>query len=178
MFILMCGLPSCGKSVTIDIIIQKTMGPPVRVIRPEDWLPDNINSLGAEAEKNYRIESWKFAISMAEKAVEECNSSELIVLDCANSKFRPLESLLRRAKRNGHKLAVLYVNSRPAQCEARAGDKWVGAQVVQTYVESIRNSLPKFKSKCDRIIIVENTDTLAALEQNALVAWSKLCPTM
>ena len=177
MLILMCGLPFCGKSVVLDIITEKTELS-ICIIRPEDWLPDDIDNLSAEEEKKYRIECWRTAISAVEDEVEQRDPSEMIVLDCANSKYGPLESLLRRAKRNGHKLVVLYVNARPTQCEARAGDHWVGAKVVGNYVENIKDSLPKFKSKCDRIIIIENTDTLDVLKQNAPTAWSRLCQTM
>ena len=174
MLVLMCGLPSCGKSAVVDIISEKS-GSTVWVVRPSDWLPDNIDQLDPEEEKNYRIECWRTAISNTEEAVEKCDPSDAVILDCGNSKFRPLNGLLRTAKRNGHKLFVLYVNSSAVQCEARAGKQFVPAKVVKSYIESIRDSLPKFKSKCDRIIVVENTDTLDVLEQNALTAWSKLC---
>ena len=174
MLVLMCGLPSCGKSAAIDIIMEASKSS-ICVIRPEDWLPSNIDELDEQEEKNYRIECWRTALSAVEEEVEQRDPSEAIVLDCANSKFKPLASLLRRAKRNGYKLAVLYVNARPAQCEARAGDHWVGAKVAGNYVANIKDSLPKFKSKCDRIVIIENTDTLDVLKQNAPTAWSRLC---
>lgn len=175
MFVLMCGMPSCGKSAAVDIIVESGETS-FWIIRPEEWLPDNIAELSSQEEKEQRIGCWQKAMDAAEKAVEERDPSEVIVLDCANSKYRTLESLLRRAKRNGHRLVVIYVNAGVAQCEARAGSNWIGPEVAKAYIGNIRDSLPKFKSKCDRIVIIANNDSLAALEANALTAWSKLCP--
>ena len=176
MFILMCGMPSCGKSAAIDIIAESDDATPLWVIRPEEWLPDNITELSPQEDKEQRIGCWQKAMDAAEKAVEEHDPSEVIVLDCTNSKYRPLESLLRRAKRNKHKLVIMYVNSGVAQCEARAGDSWIGPEIAKIYIRNIRDSLPKFKSKCDRIVIIANNDSLDILEENVLAAWSKLCP--
>lgn len=172
MLILMCGLPFCGKSTAVDMVSGR-----IWVIRPEDWLPENLGEMDGEEVKNFRIECWRTALTKAEEAVEERDSADVIILDCGNSKFRPLRGLLRIAKRNGHKRAIWYVNSRPAQCEERAGEDWVGPSVVKSYVENIRDSLPKFKSKCDQIVITENAGTLEDLKQNVHTAWSRLCPT-
>ena len=175
MLVLMCGLPSSGKSTIVDLIVKGSRSS-IWVIRPEDWLPEGLAEMGPEEEKNYRIECWRTALAEAEGAVEKHDSADIIILDCGNSKFKPLHGLLQIAKRNGHKRVVLYVNSRPAQCKERAGDSWVGQEVAKSYIENIRDSLPKFKSKCDQILIVENMGILEDLEQNALTVWSRLCP--
>jgi len=174
MLVLMCGLPHCGKSTAIDIIAEKSKSS-LWIVRPEEWLPDNLDELDQNEQRHYQIECWRTAVSDAESRVDGRPDSTITVLDCANSKIRPLNGLLKLAKRNGHRTAMLYVNSRPSQCEARAGDKWVGLEIIKSYIQNIRDSLPKFKNKCDRVIIIDNTDTIDVLEQKALDAWSRLC---
>ena len=142
MLVLMCGLPSCGKSKSVDII-SDNYSDPLLVIRPEDWLPENISDLTEGEEKNYRIECWRTAMAETEKMIEEKKNSVIIILDCGNSKFRTLGGIIRMAKRNNHKIVVLYVNSRLSECEKRAGEQWVGTDIAKAYVENIRDSLPK-----------------------------------
>lgn len=179
MFVLMCGLPSSGKSTVVDIIADTESS--VWVIRPEDWLPDNIDELNEEDEKNQRIGCWREAMNFAEKHVNHksglCKPDDIIILDCSNSKFKPLQGLICLAKRSGHKCVVLYVNSRVAQCASRAGDKWIGTEIAESYMRNIKDSLPKFKSKCDQVIVADNIGDLGDLKHSAIAAWSRLCQT-
>lgn len=174
MLILMCGLPFSGKSAVVDILVKHSSP---WVIRPEDWLPDDFASKSPDDQKNFRLECWRTALTQVEGAVEEREPTEVVILDCGNSKFAPLRALLRMAKRHGHKRAVLYVNSRVVQCQERAGDQWIGEDVAKSYVRNMRDSLPKFRERCDQLVVIDNTGALDNLEQNTLVAWSKLCPT-
>jgi len=177
MLILMCGLPFSGKSTVVDLLFKD---PPVAkdvvLIRPSDYFPESFAD--SEEEKHFRIEAWKAAMNGAEEAVEAEKPETFIVLDCGNSKFRTTRGLIRLAKRNKHRVVLLYVHALVKQCEERAGKDWVGEDVAKGYIESIKDSLPKFKSKCDRVIAVDNKSSLDDLKQSTATAWSKLCQTI
>ena len=157
MFVIMCGLPSAGKSTVVDLF--KTQGDVL--LRPEDWAPQNLHTLGEEAEKEYRIQCWKMAIEKAADAVSEFGFDRRIILDCVNAKFFSLASIIGKAKTNKHRVVLVFVTARVARCEERSG---LSHDVFDAYVDNLKDSIPRYKQACDDIIVVSNDGTKSELE--------------
>ena len=149
MLILMSGLPSSGKSVVVDMFKSGND----LLLRPEDWMPNNIDILGADAEKEYRIACWKMAIEKSLEAVIETKPSSRIILDCTNSKFFSIASLIGQAKAYKHRVVLVFVSAKVQCCEQRSG---LARSIYDEYVENFKHSLPRYKSACDDIIVIRN----------------------
>ena len=149
MLVILCGLPSAGKSTVVDLF--KTQGDVL--LRPEDWAPQNLHTLGEEAEKEYRIQCWKMAIEKAADAVSEFGLDRRIILDCVNAKFFLLASIIGKAKTNKHRVVLVFVTARVARCEERSG---LSHDVFDAYVDNLKDSIPRYKQACDDIIVINN----------------------
>ena len=66
MLIIMCGPPGSGKSTVADLFLEEI---DADLIRPSDWMPDNIETLGGELEREYRIQCWRTAIEKTKELV-------------------------------------------------------------------------------------------------------------
>lgn len=151
----MVGLPFAGKSVVVDILSEHL---DVQVVRPSDWCSDS----GSEEEiRQERIAAWQIALEKIEQLIP--NLSATIILDCGNSKFSTISDLIYQAKRRGHVVALVYVNARGSKCQQHAGAKWVPADVYEMYVNRLKESLPKYKKACNRMVVVNNHGTLVEL---------------
>ena len=158
-FVIMCGLPSSGKSVVADFLLRDQ--PRASLIRPSDWMPSNIDVLSSEQEKDFRLECWKLALEKTEEALAELAPDECLILDCGNSKFHTLSHIITEAKRRGHSVLFLFVDCKLATCIIRAPK--IPKSVFEGYVGNLKDSLPKYKKACDRFHVVRNNGTLEQL---------------
>ena len=156
--IIMCGLPSAGKSTVVDLF--KTQGDVL--LRPEDWAPQNLHTLGEEAEKEYRIQCWKMAIEKAADAVSEFGFDRRIILDCVNAKFFSLASIIGKAKTNKHRVVLVFVTARVAICEERSG---LSHDIFDGYVDNLKDSIPRYKQACDDVIVIKNDGSKNDLDE-------------
>jgi len=158
-FVIMCGLPSSGKSVVADFLLRDQQQ--ANLIRPSDWMPENIDVLTPDAERDFRLECWKLAIEKTEEALTEITPDDCLILDCGNSKFRTLSHVIAEAQRRGHIVLLVFVDCKLATCMARAPK--ISKSVFEKYVADLKDSLPKYKKACDRFHVVRNNGTLDQL---------------
>ena len=158
MFILTSGLPASGKSKAIDIL---SIGRNWNVIRPSDWVPDNLSTLGAEDGRAYRIACWSLAIEKTKEAIARTSPREVIVLDSGNSKFNTVAMLIADAKTALHKVVLLFVHASVGLCLERNGD--LTESLLRDYVGRLKQSLPHYKRVCDLFLPVRNNGSLEEL---------------
>lgn len=159
MLILTCGIPSSGKSRAIDIL---STGRNWNIIRPSDWVPDNLSTLGEDMERSYRIECWSIAIDKTREAIAHTCPKDVIVLDSGNSKYNTVAVLVGEAKVALHKVAVLFVYANSSLCISR--NATLTESLVRNYVDRLKASLPLYKRFCDLFLPVQNNGTIEELE--------------
>jgi tRNA uridine 5-carbamoylmethylation protein Kti12 len=171
MLIITSGLPSAGKSRTIDFL-SKSDGT-WHIIRPSDWVPDNLSSLSDENQRQYNIGCWSMAIDKTREAISEVPPNEFIVLDSCNSKHTTLLTIITDAKAAMHEVALLFVQSNIELCLAR--DSKLTEPLLRDYANRFKTSLPHYKKSCDLFLVVRNNGTLEQLKTELHDVWKKLC---
>jgi predicted kinase len=172
MLILTCGLPGAGKSRAIDIL-SKHAKASWNIIRPSDWVPENLFMMSEEMQSAYNIECWSLALEKCKEAIEQLDHKKFIVLDGCNSKFNTVSFLIEEARSKLHKVALLFVQSDSKLCLARNAK--LTEALLADYVERFKVSLPKYKKVCDLFLVARNCATLEQLETELHDAWTKLC---
>jgi hypothetical protein len=165
-------LPRAGKSKVIDVLSKKA-GPKWHIIRPSDWIPDNLSALSQEVQQSYNIECWSLAVEKAREAIDEISPKEIIVLDTCNSKYSTLLTLITSAKAALHSVILLFVQSNINLCLAR--DAKLTEQLLYDYVNRFKTSLPQYKRSCDLFLSVRNNGTFEQLTTELHDTWKKLC---
>lgn len=172
MIVLICGLPKSGKSVFVD----KLFGIECHLIRPSDYIPNNYENMPNDIQQNLNIEAWKVGIETAEDILkdirEQDDYSQVLVYDMCNKNSNPLEYTLKSEKRRGHKIVVIYINCPTKVCKDRCG---FSDEIMNTYVEGFKKSLPKYKSISNEFIVVDNKGSLEDLDEHANNIRDKLC---
>lgn len=175
MLLLTAGLPGCGKSKAIDIL-SKHAFPKWHIIRPSDWIPENLSMLDAETQRAYNIECWSIAIDKSKEAVAKVPPREIIVLDACNSKYNTTLTLIADAKVALHKVVLLFVQANADLCLAR--DAKLTESLLHDYVDRFKTSLPKYKKSCDLFLVVRNNGILEQLETELYDLWKQLCQSI
>jgi tRNA uridine 5-carbamoylmethylation protein Kti12 len=175
MLIITCGLPSSGKSKAIDIL-AKHKSYKWHIIRPSDWVPDNLSTLDEQTQREYNIGCWSMALEKCREAIIEVSPKEIIVLDACNSKINTLLTLIADAKTALHRVVLLFIQSNADLCLAR--DTKLVEPLVRDYVERFKASLPKYKKCCDMFLVVRNNGNFEQLETELYDTWKTLCPNI
>jgi len=170
--IIMCGPPGCGKSKVVDLLLTEV---DADCVRPSDWMPENIETLGPQLERDYRIQCWKTGIEKAQELVKDLPDSEIIILDCANAKYHTADPTIRLANKLGHKTVLLYVNAKSFKCRDRMGENWIGDDIFANYIEDIKTSLPKYRKSCRSLLVIDNNSDTEMLVKKVEVIRGKLC---
>lgn len=131
------------------------------IIRPSDWVPDNLPTLGAEMERAYRIGCWSLAIEKTKEAIIQTSPREVIVLDSGNSKFNTVATLIADAKAALHKVVMLFIYANSNLCLERNGT--LTESLLCEYVDRLKQSLPRYKRACDLFLSVRNNGSLEEL---------------
>ncbi len=172
MLVLMCGLPSSGKSTAANIVSSSLAA---MTFRPEDWLPDDFDMLDKNTQRQYRFACWGTAIDSAREATADFDNSKVIILDCGNSKYHTVQDLLKKAKRRKHKTMLLFVHCPTNLCKDRAGNAWIGQEKCDEYIKCFKESLPKYKANCDVFTKVLNDSSKEDLEQKLQPVLELIC---
>jgi len=175
MLILTCGLPKSGKSKAIDIL-AKHKDHKWHIIRPSDWVPDNLLALDEQTQREYNIGCWSMAIEKCKEAIEEVPPQEIIVLDACNSKINTLVTLIADAKAALHRVVLLFVQSNADLCLAR--DAKLTESLLRDYTGRFKTSLPKYKKCCDMFLVVRNNGIFEQLETELYDTWKTLCQSI
>jgi hypothetical protein len=167
MLLIVAGLPKSGKSRAIDFL-SKSDGQ-WHIIRPSDWIPENLSSLDVESQRAFNIECWSMAIEKCKEAIEQVPPRETIVLDSCNSKYTTLLTLIVDAKAAMHKVVLLFVQSNISLCLAR--DPKMTESLLCDYTNRFKVSLPKYKKSCDSFLVIRNNGTLDQLKTELHNVW-------
>ena len=175
MLIITCGLPAAGKSKTIDILAKhKSYG--WHIIRPSDWVPDNLVTLDEQTQREYNIGCWSLALEKCQEDIEQVSPKEIIVLDACNSKVSTLLTLIADAKNALHRVVLLFVQANADLCLERNAK--LKGPLLRDYVERFKTSLPKYKKCCDMFFVVRNNGTFEQLETELYDIWKTLCQSI
>ena len=171
MLILTCGLPGSGKSKAIDILMAKFGGKKWQLIRPSDWVPENLSTFDEETQRAYNIGCWEMAMEKANEAIAQIPPKNTIVLDNCNSKFTTVSTLISDARAALHHVVLLFVQSNVNLCLARNAK--LSESLLRDYVDRFKVCLPKYKKVCDSFLVVRNNGTLEQLENELRGVWGK-----
>jgi len=153
MLIILTGLPGSGKSVFADMLKQHDPDM-VYIVRPSEWYPDNISDLSQSEQMDYKIVCWEQALDKTIRCLATRSCREMIVLDTCGATPSSLESVIGAAKIHHHKVGAVFVATPRSICAKR-----VDADVVQRYVNKLKDAVLKYKEICDKLFIVRH-DTL------------------
>lgn len=168
MIIIMCGLPASGKSTLVDLVFDDS----TKVIRPEDYVPQNADKLDTEVYKSIKIAAWNVAIDLFREEAHDGKLSDIIVLDMCNRDIAAIISILRFARARGHEVILLYLNSSREACIRRSG---LAPDIIDKYIDSLKDSLPKYKVECNNFMVARNKGNLQDLTEQADKIRDKLC---
>jgi hypothetical protein len=146
------------------------------IIRPSDWIPENLATLDKETQRSYNIGCWSVALDKCREAIADVNPRDIIVLDACNSRFNTLLTLIADAKAALHNVALLFVQSNVSLCLAR--DAKLTEPLLCDYVERFKTSLPQYKKLCNVFLAVRNNGTLEQLELALYDTWKQLCQSI
>jgi predicted kinase len=131
------------------------------IIRPSDWIPENLSKLDDETQRSYNINCWSVALEKTKEAIEEISPTDIIVLDACNSKYTTTISLITNARKHLHRAVLLFVQSDSNLCLSR--NSKITKLLLDDYVNRFKTSLPEYKKACDLFLIVRNNGTIEQL---------------
>jgi len=175
MLIITCGLPASGKSKTIDIL-AKHKSYKWHIIRPSDWVPENLATLDEQTQREYNIGCWSLALEKCKEAIEQISPKEIIVLDACNSKITTILTLITDAKAALHRVVLLFVQANADLCLARNAK--LNEPLLRDYVDRFKTSLPRYKKCCDTVFVARNNGTFEQLETELYDIWKTLCQSI
>ena len=170
--IITSGLPASGKSKVIDILARHTERK-WHIIRPSDWIPENLAMLDEEAQRQFNIGCWSVAIDKCNEAIAQVPPRDIIVLDACNSKAITLLTPIASAKTALHHVVLLFIQSNSDLCLAR--NPKLTKELLMNYVERFKVSLPRYKATCDSFLVVQNNGIIEQLETTLYDTWKQLC---
>ena len=180
MLILTVGFPKSGKSKVIDMLPRGNHK--WHIIRPSDWIPDNLSSLDEQMQREYNIGCWSMAIEKTKETIASVPPREIIVLDACNSKFNTLLTVIADAKAALHHVVSLFVQAQSNLCLDRDCKTGAAAKLtvplLNDYAERFKTSLPRYKQSCDLFLVVRNNGTLEQLETELYDIWKRLCQSI
>ena len=172
MFIITAGLPKAGKSRAIDMLRGRN-NTKWHVIRPSDWIPDNLANLDQDIQRSFTVECWSVAIEKCREAISEIPPREIIVLDGCNSKINTVLALIGDARAAMHHVVLFFVQAQINLCLQR--DAKLTTSLLTDYAERYKVCLPKYKKLCDLFLVVRNNGTLEQLGTELHDTWKRLC---
>ena len=175
MLLLAAGLPKSGKSKAIDILARHVERK-WHIIRPSDWIPENLAALDEATQRDYNIGCWSLALDKCNEAIEQVHPREIIVLDACNSKVGTLLTPITNAKAKFHHVVLLFVQANANLCLAR--DPKLTEALLLDYVERFKTSLPRYKKTCDLVLVVRNNGIFEQLETELHETWNRLCQSI
>jgi uncharacterized HAD superfamily protein len=146
------------------------------IIRPSDWIPDNLSELDIEVQRAYNIGCWSTALDKCREEISQVSPKEIIVLDACNSKYNTVLTLIEDAKVALHRVVLLFVQSNMQLCLSR--DAKLSEALLCDYVDRFKSSLPQYKKSCDLFLIARNNGTFEQLETELYDIWKTLCQSI
>jgi predicted kinase len=170
MIVVMCGLPQSGKSTVVDQIFNTDDH---FIIRPSDYIPQNVENIPEDKRKKINVEAWNVALEIAREFIHDQGNDDIIVLDMCNRRYTDIGPMLRFGKRHGHRLVIIVVNCPIDQCQSRSAE--LDRSIFSNYVDSLKESLPKYKGESDDFLVVQNKGSLEDLVSSLDPIRDKLC---
>ena len=167
--IMMSGYPFSGKTTFVKLLIEKLEGVSVTHIDLKDWYLPEYDELSEEDKKSNGIAAWEMSLDVLDDAIKNKKEEHVIIYDTAAASLEPMLTRFKDAKWYSHKHFVFYVflATTPEECEARAGNRWVGKEAIRYDFERFKNTVPRLKKEADRFFIVDNHDSPESLREYA-----------
>jgi predicted kinase len=154
MVIFMSGFPFAGKSYVVKLLKEKIE---LTVIDPKEYrtLVEDYDSRSEEDRRDINISAWQCALESLTETLKSAKSEEKIVLDttCATEQ---MIDYFKMARKKGHKVVTLFVNSNLSLCRERAGKEWITEEVVSKYKSNFDKNLHGFKNLSDLFLVINN----------------------
>lgn len=162
MLIIMGGPPFVGKSTFLNFLKDC-----VSVIDPKEFLVPEHEKLNSEEKLNAQISAWECAMELLDEKVKSSKNGDIIVFDTAASSADPILERIKIARKYGHRVMYVFVMAELSKCKERAGDRWIGDDVMSRYKDKFINSIPIIKRASDEFRKIDNNGDLFELEEMA-----------
>ncbi len=154
MLIAMGGLPKSGKTAIANKLADEFGA---TLFGTDHLLPENINELSEEEQKDIRLFAWQ---ECHDEAVKFCsnkkNADKIAIYDTGGSSIRVLEEFERLCSIYDHEMLYVYVHDVKDRCARRGADR----KLLDDYFEKFKTTLRRFK---DRLMIIKNEGEISDL---------------
>ena len=164
MLIMMAGHPFSGKTTFVDFL-KKQLDEPVNHIDLKKWFLPEYDKLSREEKTQNGLVAWEMSLEVLEKALK--NEGGIIIYDTAAASREPMEDEMKLARKRGHTVYYIFIIATPKECEERAGNRWVGKDVIKRYYEKFKYTVPALKKRADYFFAIDNHSNLPSLESEA-----------
>lgn len=167
MILFTSGFPYAGKTLFLDILLDtfNTEGEEeeegeikdeLDIVRicPKEYYPDNFDTLHDNDKSTFAISAWEVSLEETEKAIEEHENKTLIVLDTAAAKVKKMRPLFSIAKKRGHSVIYVFINSSLEDRQNRTNDDV--ERFEEYYANSFKITVPHLKSLSDTFMLIKN----------------------
>lgn len=129
----MYGLPFSGKSYFVNKLIEKYED--IILVDPKSYLPPEFETLDESLQSQFRIASWSVCTDYL-NSVSQSSNGKIYLFDSTASAQQAIGDLATRFRIDGNATILIKINTELSVCKARAGDKWMNADVEQKYLRN------------------------------------------
>ncbi len=150
MLVVMCGLPGAGKSEFVKLMEE--IDPDINIICPQDWLPEDFDSMPKDAQTSIHIGSWEAALNITQNELAKRDSSDPILLDTCGASPSSMNGVWAAADLNGHEVYIIWVATPTKICGKQAE---CGLEIVQKYPNKIKQALNFYRDAEFKVLVVK-----------------------
>lgn len=167
MLIMMGGYPYSGKTEFVNRLIPLIDRLNILHIDLKDWFLPNYDELTEEQKRENGFAAWELSLEAVDEALWERRIDDVIIYDTAAASLDPMAQRLKIAKGGNHLTYYIVVSATAKECEARAGDEWIGSESIKYYFERYQKTIPALKEISDKFFIVDNHGPVELLTEQA-----------
>ena len=164
MILFTSGFPYAGKTKFVKLLLDKIDH--AIHIDPKDYYMENFEELNNDEQSAVGITAWEMSLERAEKCINKLPNKALIILDTCCAKINSVRSVIHEARRAGHNIYCIYVDSSLENRKSRAPGKDIESY-QQRYADDFLITLPKLKDLADTFMIIVNDDDQSGLNKQA-----------
>lgn len=153
----MAGFPFSGKSYILTQVLAKLPEQlECLIIDPKQYCYDNYETLPEEEQREMRLAAWQASNKMVQEHLEKMADIEMLVYDTSCASYLDMQPLFVCAKKHGHHIIYLYIQTDLEVCAKRAKDHWLSESAIEKYRQNFLISIPKLIKMANQAYIIKN----------------------